>query len=391
MHVGSLVLQDFRNYASQSVDLAEGLNLVVGRNAQGKTNLLEAVYCLSGLGSPRSPDSALIRQGADAAFVHAQLTRAGRHAEIDLEFRPGRGTRALLNKKSVPSTRALGELAVSVFFGPDELSLVKGSPDGRRRFLDDLVVKLRPVRLTLRRDWERVLKQRNALLRNFPRHQPGSAYTELEVWDEQFCRAGAALTAARLEALAALVPYADRRYADVAGGGSLGLAYVSSWCTEEIAAKSLADPGSISESELAGALQARVDEMKPREVERGMSLAGPGRDDVTVTLRSPDGNAFLEARTHASQGDQRTSALALKLGEHDLITDAVGDPPILLLDDVFSELDPHRRAWLREAVRGTGQTLLSSAEIESWPAVDAERVFEVSQGSVTMLRDGRDG
>lgn len=385
MHVGTLVLEDFRNYSDQSIELSEGLNLVVGRNAQGKTNLLEAVYCLSGLGSPRSPDSALVREGAEHALIHADVTRGTRTVRVDMEFRPGRGARALINKTSVPSTKVLGELAVSVFFGPDELSLVKGSPDGRRRFLDDLVVKLRPAQQALRREWDRVLKQRNALLRTFPRRGPSSAYETLEVWDEAFCRAGAALAAARLRSLSQLMPYASRRYADIAGGGALELTYVSSWCPDELAEAAMADPNSPDEAKLAEALRARVDEVRPREIERGMSLAGPGRDDVNVRLHSPGAPGFLDARTHASQGDQRTAALALKLGEHDLLTAALLDPPILLLDDVFSELDPNRRAWLREAVRSTGQTLLSSAETETWPAVGAERVFEVSQGQVRML------
>jgi DNA replication and repair protein RecF len=389
VHVGTLVLEDFRNYTQATVELVDGLNLVVGRNAQGKTNLLEAVYCLSGFGSPRSPDSALVRQGAERALLHARVTRGSRSVTVDMEFKPGRGARALVNKTSTGSARALSEVVVSVFFGPDELSLVKGSPDGRRRFLDELIVKLRPAQQRLRREWERITKQRNALLKSL-RHGPSSAHESLAVWDEQFCRAGAALGAARLRALAGLTPLATARYRDVAGGGSLALTYVSSWCTEELAAAAMEDPSGIDEGTLADALRARLDTVRPGEIERGMSLAGPGRDDVDVKLQTPGGAGLLNARTHASQGDQRTSALALKLAEHDLLTGALGDPPILLLDDVFSELDPHRRGWLREAVRTAGQTLLSSAELTSIGSVGAERVFEVSQGVVTMVGDGSD-
>jgi DNA replication and repair protein RecF len=391
VHVGDLTLEDFRNYVKETVDLAPGLNLVVGRNAQGKTNLLEAVYCLGGLGSPRAPDSALVREGCDRALLHADVTRGSRTVPVDMEFRPGRGTRALINKTAVPSVRALGELAVSVFFGPDELSLVKGSPDGRRRFLDDLIVKLRPAQYELRREWDRVLKQRNALLKTFPRHAPASAHATLEVWDEQFCRAGAALAAARLDALGRLIPFARSRYEEIAGGGNLDLGYVSSWCSEDESRASLDEPAAIDQGRLTAALQARLDEVKPRELERGISLAGPGRDDVFVKLQTPGGPHLLDARTHASQGDQRTSALALKLGEHDLLTDSLGDHPILLLDDVFSELDPQRRGWLREAVRGTGQTLLSSADTDTWGAVGAERTFEVSQGAVMLLKSASEG
>ena len=153
MRINSLGLEDFRNYEHQHVDFAPGLNLIRGRNAQGKTNLLEAVHCLSGLGSPRSADAALIREGADRAVIHAEVERSGRGIRIDMELKRGRGARALVNKTGLPRTKALAEYVVTVFFGPDELSLVKGSPDGRRRFLDELSIKLRPARDALRREW----------------------------------------------------------------------------------------------------------------------------------------------------------------------------------------------------------------------------------------------
>lgn len=385
MHVGALVLEDFRNYKHQRVELVEGLNLVVGRNAQGKTNLLEAVYRLSGLGSPRGPDAILVREGAELALIHADVTRKGRTVHVDMELRGGRAARSLINGNAVSSSKALGDLAVSVFFGPDELSLVKGSPDGRRKFLDDLVVKLRPAQQALRRDLDRALKQRNAFLRSVARGAPLDE-DALSVWDESFSRAAVALAAARLRSLAALVPYATRRYQDVAGGGGLALTYVSSWCSPELADAALADPATIDPAALTQGLMKRIGELRRAELERGLTLAGPQRDDVNVQLDSPGSpTGFLDARSFASQGDQRTCALALKLGEHDLLTEELEDPPILLLDDVFSELDPKRRAWLREAVRDSGQTLLSSAETETWESLMPEAVFEVSQG-VAELR-----
>jgi DNA replication and repair protein RecF len=388
LRVGALSLENFRNYESQQVELRPGLNLILGRNAQGKTNLLEAVYRLSGLASPRGPDALLVREGAEMALIHADVTRGQRTVHVDMELRGGRAARALINRKAVPSARALGELAVSVFFGPDELSLVKGSPDGRRRFLDDLVVKLRPAQVTIRRDFERALKQRNALLRGIARGTEPDRES-LEVWDETFCTAAAALAAARLRALAALIPFASRRYQEIAGGGELDLTYVSSWCVPEAAAAALAEPDGIEPGDLAGLLADRIAQVRRGELERGMTLAGPQRDDVNVGLNSP-GSAFgmLDARSFASQGDQRSTALALKIGEHDLLSGALDDAPILLLDDVFSELDPHRRKWLREAVRGIGQTLLSSAEIDSYQSLEAEAVFEVSQGTASSVEAG---
>jgi DNA replication and repair protein RecF len=368
------------------MSFASGLNLVVGRNAQGKTNLLEAVYCLSGLGSPRGPDSALIHQGAENALIHATVARRGRVAKIDLELRPARAARALVNGTALRSARALGETCVSVFFGPDELSLVKGSPEGRRRFLDDLIVKMRPAQAKLRREWERVLKQRNALLKEAPfRGGRRVAPATQEVWDEAFCRAGGALAAARLRALAALVPHASRRYTDVAQGGELRLGYVSSWLSAERSDRTLVEPGSIDEGELAEALEKRLEEVRERELERGISLAGPGRDDIGLRLRAESIGALLDARAYASQGDQRTTALALKLAEHDLLTEVLGDTPVLLLDDVFSELDPGRRGWLQEAVIGSGQTLLSTTEAATVESLRAEQTMHVESGTVSLI------
>lgn len=387
MRTDRLILEDFRNYKRETAEFAPGLNVVVGHNAQGKTNLLEAVYCLGGLGSPRAPDASLVRDGAERALLHGLVERTGRVVQVDLEIVPGRGTRALINGASTAGTRALRELSVAVFFGPDELSLIKGSPEGRRRFLDDLVVKLKPAREGLRREWERVLKQRNALLKSAPRTGGASpsARATLEVWDESLARTGAEVTAARLEALGLLSPYAAKRYKAIAGGGRMELSYTSTWLKPS--ARDAPDAAVIRERLLRS-----IDEMRARELERGMSLVGPQRDDVTVRLASASGGTgLMDARQFASQGDQRTCALALKLGEHDLLTEALGDTPVLLLDDVFSELDPARRAWLADVVRDTGQTLLSAAEPGAVEAADADRVIVVRGGSLEAEEGGRDG
>ncbi|MEA2485078.1 MAG: replication and repair protein RecF [Actinomycetota bacterium] len=385
MQVERLGLEDFRNYVQVGVDLAPGLNLVVGRNAQGKTNLLEALHCLSGLGSPRSPDAALVREGCERALLHAEVRKGERHVRLDLEIRPGRGTKALINGTPLHGTRPLSEMVVTVFFGPDELSLVKGSPEGRRRFLDDLVVKLHPVRAAQRREWERVLKQRNALLRSAPRRTSASLGQTLEVWDEALCRTGAALAAARLQALGRLLPHARKRYEEVAGGGDLELNYTSEWLDAYIVESALGSPASVDEAILKERLSSKLEEVRTREFERGISLVGPQRDDVVIRLASPGAlTGQLEARNHASQGEQRTSALALKLAEHDLLTDALGYQPILLLDDVFSELDASRRGWLAGAVGAMGQTLLSSAEPVAPGSIEVERILEVNAGQVTV-------
>lgn len=377
MRIATLALEDFRNYASEKAEFGSGLNLIVGRNAQGKTNLLEGVHCLSGLGSPRAPDSALVRDGAERALLHGEVVRGERSATIDMEIRPGRGTKALLNKTPVPRGRGLTEVVVTVFFGPDELSLVKGSPDGRRRFLDELAVKMRPARDAVRREWERVLKQRNALLK---KARSGASVTDtLDVWDDSLIRIGATLAAARLESLGALLPYARKRFEEIAGRGTLELTYSSSWLSEEAATIALTS-GVADEAVLQAGLRARMEQLRRAEMERGMSLVGPQRDDVVVKLSSGSSSQVLEARTFASQGDQRTAALALKLAEHDLLSETLDDEPILLLDDVFSELDPKRRTWLAAAVKGMSQTLITSAEAGPQDIAGAEHVIEVSDG-----------
>jgi DNA replication and repair protein RecF len=280
----------------------------------------------------------------------------------------------------LPRLRALGEVLVCVFFGPDELSLVKGSPDGRRRFLDEMVVKLRPSREKLRRDWERVLKQRNSLLKAIRRGE-GRPGPDLEVWDDSLCRAGAALASARLRALAALVPHARKRYEEVAGGGTLELAYESSWLGDELSREALTMPP--DDPVLFDALKRRLAQLAHAELERAVTLAGPHRDDVVVRLTSRDGvGSLMDARTFASQGEQRTSALGLKLGEHDLLTEALGREPVLLLDDVFSELDPHRRRWLAGAVRDLGQTILSTAEPGAVEAATPDKVLTIDSGRI---------
>jgi DNA replication and repair protein RecF len=388
MHIARLALEDFRNYEREEVELVAGLNLVVGPNAHGKTNLLEAVHFIGGLGSPRGPDVAVIRDGTERALLRARVVRGTRSAEVALEVRSGRRARALVNGTAVPSARALSELSVCVFFGPDDLSLVKGSPDRRRRFLDDLVVKLRPAREALRREWDRVLRQKNALLKSSPRdrgdpHDPAGA---LRVWNDAFCRAGAAMATARLAGLAALIPYARKRYEAIAGRGSIELRYVSEWLDEDVARAAIDNPEGIDEVRLNGLLVGKTEASLGREIERGVSLVGPQRDDMAVGLVRSGSASVLDARNFASQGDQRSAALALKLGEYDLLTETLREEPILLLDDVFSELDPDRRRWLADTVRGGGQTLLSSAEPEVVELATSDVVIRVNEGRIDAGR-----
>lgn len=377
-----LELEDFRNYHHETVEFVSGLNLVSGKNAQGKTNLLEAAYCLGGLGSPRAPDAALLRAGAERALLHAEINRGPRVVRIDLELRPGRGQRVLINRTPVPGIGALRQLITAVFFGPDDVGLVKGPPDGRRRFVDDLVVKLRPSRDGLRRDWERVLRQRNTLLKTAPSRRGGAPVDEtLGVWDDSFARVGAQLVVARLEVLRALLPYTQKRYEAIAGRGRIELSYDSAWLPADSADIATGNP--VDAESVAGMLKVKIKELRARELERGVSLAGPQRDDIEIRLlANEDDGALVDARVFGSQGDQRTTALALKLAEYDLLTEALHEDPILLLDDVFSELDPARRRWLVEGVGGRDQVIVSSAEPSGTGLRGVARVIEVSGGRV---------
>jgi DNA replication and repair protein RecF len=378
VRVERLRLVSFRNYRDESVELRSGLNLVVGANAQGKTNLLEALYCLGGLGSPRGHDAGLIMVGAESALLYGDIVRNGRRLSVALEFRPGRSPRALINKTPTAGTRALRDLAVAVFFGPDDLSLVKGSPDMRRRWLDDVGVKLHPARESVRREWDRVLRQRNALLKTAPRSAAAreSAHSTLAVWDEAFCRLGAQIAADRIQTLVALLPYAQKRYEAVAGGGRLELTYAGTWLPTD-------PPQGLGVEVLRQALADKLAEVAVKEIERGVSLVGPQRDDVDIRLTEKDAaGAVREARFYASQGDQRTIALALKVGEFDLLSDVLNDDPLLLLDDVFSELDPSRRSWLLDSIKTADQTVLSSTEPSVGPADAA--VYRISHGRIEV-------
>ena len=219
-----------------------------------------------------------------------------------------------------------------------------------------------------------------------PRARPAMspASSTLEVWDDALCRVGAAVASARLEALGRLAPHAAERFAEVSGGGRLALAYESAWLEPEICEGALADPGALDQGRLQKALGVAVEGARAKELERGVSLVGPQRDDVGVQLGSAVEDDALDARSFASQGDQRTAALALKLAESDLLTEASGARPILLLDDVFSELDPSRRTWLAEAVSELGQVIVSSAEPDAAKAAAQSRVFEVEAGKVSV-------
>jgi len=383
VYVAHLTLHDFRSYASADVALDPGVTAFVGRNGQGKTNLVEAVDYLSRLSSHRvATDAPLVRAGCEQAVVRAAVVKDGRTAVLEVEINPGRANRARVNKSVLPRTRDLVGLVRTVVFSPEDLALVKGDPSERRRFLDDLLV-LRTPRLTgLRADYDRVLKQRNSLLKSMlaarrGRRDDEHAASTLVVWDEQLARHGAELLAARVALVDDLRPYVGKAYEAVARGASREDAELEYRSTVPL------------EDDLTGSFLAALAERRKEELDRGLSLVGPHRDDLLLTLApagSGDGPGDkLPVKGYASHGESWSFALALRLAAYDLLR-ADGDDPILVLDDVFAELDSGRRAQLADLVAGAEQVLVTAAVPEDVPAALSGARFVVAGGEVT--RDG---
>jgi DNA replication and repair protein RecF len=351
VQVRSVWLTDFRSYTSAHLDLAPGLTALVGANGEGKTNLLEALAWLATLSSFRgAPTEALVRRGAPYAVVRTVAERDGRELLIEAQLQPTGRSRVQVNRQPLRRARdLLGSLQVSVFT-PDDLAIVKDGPAERRRFLDDALVSLHPRNDGLRTDVDKVLRQRNALLKSAAGRLDESAAFTLDVWDSKLAEAGAALASARLDLLDRVRPVLGATYDALAcRPAAVDARYEAAWLPDGASA-----PDSVRSAGLRAALAAALAEARADDVRRGVSTVGTHRDDVALAI------AGAPARTEASQGEQRTLALALRLAVHRVATDAAGSPPVLLLDDVFSELDPDRSAALL-ANLPAGQTLLTTA------------------------------
>lgn len=336
MILGHLWLEDFRNYTALDLQPAPGgLTVVEGDNGDGKTNLLEAIAYLATLSSFRgAATEALVRRDADRAIVRAEATTAGRAVLIEAELRPGRRDRVQVNRQPLARARDLvGSFRVSVF-APDDLGLVLEGPGVRRRYLDDALVAVHPRNDGLVREVERVLRQRAALLRSCGGRLDGDAVTTLDVWDEKLAQAGALLADERHALAGRLAPAVAEAYERVAGApAGVVMDYRRSW---------------------EGSLHAALAAARADDVRRGATGVGPHRDELVLHL------AGLPARTHASRGEQRSLALALRLAVHEVVTTVTGATPVLLLDDVFSELDASRSQALL-AHLPPGQALLTTA------------------------------
>lgn len=373
MHVAHLSLADFRSYARVEVPLDPGVTAFVGPNGQGKTNLVEAVGYLATFGSHRvASDAPLVRMGADRAIVRASVVQGERQQLIELEINPGRSNRARLNCSSQVRPRDLLGIVRTVLFAPEDLALVKGDPGERRRFLDELLTARAPRLAGVRSDYERVLKQRNTLLKSAAmarRHGGrGADLSTLDIWDQHLARAGAELLAQRLDLTQALQPLADKAYEQLApGGGPVVLEYRSS-IGERIA-------GASGREQLYGLLLEALGEARKQEIERGVTLVGPHRDDLSLKLGQ------LPAKGYASHGESWSYALALRLASYDLLR-ADGGEPVLVLDDVFAELDARRRTRLAELVAPGEQVLVTAAVDDDVPDVLVGARYAVEDGGV---------
>ncbi len=368
MQLAHLWLTNFRAHEASEVEVSSGITVFAGGNAQGKTTVLEAVGWLARMSSfRRTPDSALVRVGCEQAIVRAEIVPGHREPDvrpdlIEAEIAAAGRNRVLLNRRPLPRARdLLGTLRVTVF-APDDLRLVKAGPAERRAELDELLVALSPRYDAVQADYERVLKHRNAWLRTWSRADDPAT---LDVWDEQLVRAGAELVRGRLKLLDRLAAPLGKAYGDVAGApADVGGAYEPTWADETLDETRLDDVAPL----LAEALR----RSRSADLERRVTLVGPHRDDWRLSI---DG---LDARRFASQGEQRSLALAVRLAGHVVVADVIGEPPVLLLDDVFSELDELRATNL-VAHLPIAQALVTTAGAIP-PGLPAERVVWVAGG-----------
>jgi DNA replication and repair protein RecF len=398
VHVSHLTLHDFRSYGDVEVPLTPGVTAFVGRNGQGKTNLVEAIDYLSRLASHRvATDAPLIRSGAEQALVRAAVVRDGRTAVLEVELNPGRANRARINKSPLPRARELVGVLRTVVFSPEDLSLVKGDPSERRRFLDDLLVLRTPRLAGVRADYDRVLKQRNSLIKTIFAARGGSrdaALATLAVWDDQLVAVGTELLAARMALAADLAPYVGKAYEAVARGASRDDARIAYGThlplVEDASAGGGVSAGGRLETpsrDLLGvAFRAELGRRRDDEIGRGLTLVGPHRDDLVLTL-GPGEEDRLPVKGYASHGESWSFALALRLASYDLLR-ADGDDPILILDDVFAELDVERRDQLAGLVAGAEQVLVTAAVEADVPTLLAGATYLVAGGEVTGV-EGR--
>lgn len=401
MYLRHLSVTDFRSYAQAELPLEPGITTLVGLNGQGKTNLVEAAAYLATLESHRvGTDAPLVRFGAERAVVRGVVVREDRETLVELEITLGRANRARLARSPVARPRDVLGVLRTVMFAPEDLALVKGDPAERRRFLDELLVARQPRYAGVRADYDRVVKQRGALLKSAapvlrrgsrtrvprPGEEPAedaraSALHTLDIWDGQLAQTGAPLLYARLRLLRDLAPYVASAYDEVsASTAAAGTSYRSS--LDETTAKAIAAGEVPTIQELHDAILASLEAVRAAEIDRGVCLVGPHRDDVALSLGP------LPAKGYASHGESWSFALGLRLAAYQLLRHDLGDDPVLVLDDVFAELDSGRRERLAALIGDCEQVLVTAAVPDDVPdrlRGTASSGFAVSMGEVTRV------
>jgi DNA replication and repair protein RecF len=368
-HLG---LTDFRNYERLEVEFPPGITALVGPNGQGKTNVVEAVAYLATFTSHRvATDTALVRAGCQQSVIRSTVSHSDRTIGLDVQINVGRSNRWQVNRSPVRRARDALGIVRAVIFAPEDLSLVKGDPAHRRRFLDALLVQVSPRYAAVIADYEKTLRQRNSLLRTAaksPAAQRDALHSTLEVWDDRLVEFGADLTAGRVDVVRRIADPVSQAYERVARPGNpVELEYVAARLT----------PGAEQRDEIAAAMRAALEGARPEEVARGVTVVGPHRDELEMALNG------LPARGYASHGESWSLALALRLASYATLDEPGAGPPILILDDVFAELDASRRLHLAQFASGSpGQVLITAAVSDDVPAeLDGVR-FCVEGGTV---------
>lgn len=378
MWVSHLRLTDFRSYESVDLTLDQGTTAFLGANGQGKTNLVEAIGFTSVLGSHRvSTDAPLVRAGAERAVIGVTAQRGDRTAVIELEINPGKANRARVNRGATTRARDVLGIVTTVLFAPEDLALVKGDPSDRRRFIDELMIQRTPRIQGVKADYERILKQRNALLKSVQGARRGTMEhfeSTMDVWDEQLVALGSEIIVARTTVLAAMEPHLTRWYAQIAGGddavspADLKVSYASGMSS---------DPGEDAGiDDWRGALREEIAARRKDETDRGITLVGPHRHDLALALGE------LPAKGYASHGESWSVALSLRLASFEVLSED-GEQPILILDDVFAELDAARRDRLADAIAGCEQVLITAAVAEDVPVPIQGSTITVQRGRVS--------
>ena len=394
MYLQQLSLTDFRSYAQVELSFDPGVTVLVGSNGIGKTNLMEAIGYLATLSSHRvSSDAPLLRFGTERAMIRAKLVRGEQSTMLELEINSSRANRARINRSNPVRARDILGICQTVLFAPEDLALVKGDPSSRRRFLDELLVSLIPRHAATRSDYDRVLKQRNALLKSARAGKFTSGHeATLDVWDQHMARAGAELLHARLELVERLRPHLNSAYAQLTDGSKeAGAIYRST--LQGALEDDGAVPGTAStqgDGPAEDLRQLSVDELTERyvqafalsrrkELERGISLVGPHRDELELILGT------APAKGYASHGETWSMCLSLRLASYYVMLDDArtgGSAPILILDDVFAELDVQRRRKLAAIVSGAEQVLVTAAVEDDIPVELAGRRVKVIPGGI---------